>query len=239
MRRILIGLAGLAGAFVVGIALFNFLLMPRLVQHNVTVRVPRLVGLEVHAAERLCRQAGLQMSEEDRRHSEGVPRGQVLTQAPEAATPVKRGRTVRVLVSLGPEAVTVPDVRGMTLRQATLQLENAKLYVRRVARVYAGASGQVVRTTRPHPSAEAALGDSVDLLVAVGEEREPYLMPSLVGRGLGDVRALVESRGFRVGRVTYRNAHGVAPQTVLQQFPERGALILRGESVDLVAAASD
>jgi hypothetical protein len=35
----------LAGAFAVGILVFNFVLMPRLVQHDVTVQVPQVVGL--------------------------------------------------------------------------------------------------------------------------------------------------------------------------------------------------
>lgn len=239
MRKVLVALVGLVGSFAVGIALFNYVLMPRLVQHDITVRVPRVAGLEVRAAERLCRQVGLQLYEEDRRHSEGVPRGRVLSQAPAADTAVKRGRSVRVMVSLGPQAVTVPDVRGMTLRQATLQLENAKLCLGRVAKVYAGTSGQVVRATRPHAGVEAAVGDSVQVLVMVGEGEQPYLMPGLVGRDLAEVRALIEARGFRVGRVTYRNARGSYPGTVLQQYPEGGALILRGGSIDLVAATPD
>jgi serine/threonine-protein kinase len=238
VRRFLTIALGLLATFLAGILLFNFVIMPRLVQHNVTVRVPHVVGMTRVEAQRACAQVGLQLAEEDRRHSDGVPPDRVLNQSPRAETLVKRGRTVRVLVSLGPQAVTVPDVRGQTLRQATLQLENAKLAMGDVARIHAGGS-QLVRATRPHAGSATAVGDSVDVLVATGEIGESFLMPDLVGHDLADVRRLLEARGFRIGRLTARNAPEAYPGTVLQQYPLGGSLIRRGDAVDLVAATPD
>jgi serine/threonine-protein kinase len=239
VRAVLLILGGLLGAFVLGVALFNFVIMPRLVQHNVTVRVPRLVGIELAEAQDRCDQLGLNLQIEDRRYSEGVAPDQVLNQAPGAGMSVKRGRTVRVHVSLGAQLVTVPDVRGMTLRQASLQLDNANLDLGRISRIYVGEGGQVVQATRPRSGSGTVAGKPVDLLVAVGEGAEPFLMPNLVGRALEEVRELIETRGFRIGRVTYRSKKGVYPGTVLEHYPAGGSLILRGESIDLVAATPD
>jgi serine/threonine-protein kinase len=229
----------LAGAFAVGILVFNFVLMPRLVQHDVTVQVPQVVGLGIDAARRVCAQAGLQCVEEDRRHSDDLPPDHVVSQAPAAATAVKRGRSVRVVVSLGQQQVVVPDLRGMTLRQASLQLANAHLVLGDVARIHAGAEGTTVRATVPPAGAQTALGDSIDVLVAVAETGEPYVMPSFVGQDANEVRSFVEARGFRIGRLTYRAARGVYPGTVLEQYPLRGSLIRRGEAIDLVVANPD
>jgi serine/threonine-protein kinase len=240
VRIAVLGLLGFAGAFALGVLLFQFVLMPRVVQHGVMVEVPEVTGLSIAEARRRCVKAGLQFAEEARRHSDAVPPGSVLAQTPAAHRPVKRGRTVRVVVGLGHARVTVPDVRGMTLRQATLQLENARLEVGGRARVQGtGAAGPVVLATRPGAGAEAALGDSIDLLVAAGDAGEPYLMPALLGQDLGEVRAFVEASGFRVGRVSYRSRRDVYPGTVLEQYPERGARIRRGEAIDLVVATPD
>lgn len=239
MRTVLLVIGGLLGAFVLGVALFNFVIMPRLVQHNVTVRVPRLVGLGLAEAESRCGRVGLKLHVEDRRFSEGVAPDQVLSQDPGAGMSVKRGRTVRVHVSLGAQLVTVPDIRGMTLRQASLQLDNASLNVGRISRIYVGEGGQVVQATRPRSGTASVAGNPVDLLVAVGEGAEPFLMPNLVGRALEEVRDLIETRGFRIGRVTYQSKKGVYPGTVLEHYPAGGSLILRGESIDLVAATPD
>jgi serine/threonine-protein kinase len=239
MRSVLFVLLGIAGAFVLGVLIFNFVVMPRLVQHEVTVRVPEIVGLDVSEARQRCLQIGLDLDIRDRLYSEGVPSDRVLSQSPEAGTEVKRGRRLNVKVSMGTEQVRVPDVRGMTLRQASLQLDNVGLGVGRVSRVYEGHGGQIVQATRPRSGTLAASGQRVDVLVAVGGSEEPFLMPNLVGRSLEDVRALVEERGFRVGRVTYRSHRGVYPGTVLEHHPTPGSLIQRGEMIELVASTPE
>ena len=169
MRNVLWVLVGLFVAFVLGVALFNFVIMPRFVQTNVEVVVPRLIGLEVAQGERLCHRRGLKLQVDDRRFSEGVPVDRVLSQTPTSDSRVKRGRTIRVHISLGTQMVTVPDIRGMTLRQARLQLDNANLVLGRVSRIYVGETGQEVRATRPRSGTETAVGNAIDVLVAVGE----------------------------------------------------------------------
>jgi eukaryotic-like serine/threonine-protein kinase len=232
-------LFGVAVAAVVALLVANSFIMPRIVEHNEARQVPNVVGQPVEVARRACVDAGLQLVEDGRSHSVELPPGHVVSQVPAAGTAVRPGRSVRVTVSLGRESVSVPELRGSTLRQARLQLANAQLTVGDVCRLDGPPPGEIVRATSPPAGSEAARGDSVDLLVTTGVENEPYLMPALVGQEQSAVRALVESRGFRIGRVTTRTAHGVFPGTVLEQYPPRGAWIRQGESVDLVVADSD
>ena len=244
MRSFLVIVAGLIAAFLVGLLVFNSLVMPRFVQQGETVDVPALVGLGLEEAQASCVRAGLHLRVEDKRHAAGVPEDQVLAQFPESGASVKPGRTVRVHVSLGAEAVDLPDVRGLSLRQATLQLENANLAVGRIARVYEGhdgtsANGPVVQAMRPRPGEAVPRGGKVDLVVAEGGSPEPYLMPDLTGRSLEEVRQRIEEQGFRVGRITYRRKAGTYPGTVLEHMPPAGALVLRGESIELVASTPD
>ena len=243
MRRVLVLLAALAGAFVVGVLVFNRILMPRFVQHGAVVTVPELVGLGLEEARAVCTGLGLQLREEDRRHAAGVPNDQVLSQIPNAGGVVKPGRVVRVHLSLGTEEVSIPDVRGLTLRQATLQLENAHLSVGRISKVYArqdaDAEGQVVQAMRPRPGEPVTSGGKVDLVVAASSQPEPFLVPDFGGRSLEEARKQIEAQGFRVGRITYRSKAGSYPGTVLEHFPAAGALILRGETIDLVASTPD
>ena len=239
MRRWLGIVAGLAGVGLVGVVLVNFVVMPSLVRHDAAVRVPEVVGMDVAAARCACDAVGLLLLEDGKRHGQGVLPGQVLSQTPAAGSAVKPGRSVRVLVSLGTEVVAMPDVRGLTLRQATLQIENAQLLLGDVARIRDGDGGEIVRATRPAPGVAIARGDSVTVLLEIGAVSETFLMPNLIGQDVGDARALIESRGFRVGRVAYRAASGVYPGTVLEQYPDSGALVRGGDSIDLVAATPD
>jgi serine/threonine-protein kinase len=231
-------LAAVLAAFGLGAALFNFVLMPRLVRHGATVKVPAVERLSLAEAQQACARLSLQIIEDDRRHSSDLPPGHVVTQVPSAGTAVKPGRTVRVTVSLGQAHVVVPELRGMSERQAALALENAQLVLGRTATVRSGTAGRSVRATRPPAGAEAGVGDSVAVLVATGDAVESYLMPGLDGQDVEDVRALLDSRGFRLGRVSYR-ASAADPGTVLEHQPERGALVQRGDAIDLVVAAPE
>lgn len=239
MRGILSVAVLLGSVLLLGVLLVNFVVMPNLVRHDAAARVPAVVGMDVAAARRACDAAGLQLVEEGKRHGDGVLPGLVLSQTPAPGSEVKPGRSVRVMVSLGTEVVSMPDVRGLTLRQATLQIENAQLLLGDIARVHDGTGGETVRATRPAPGVAIARGDSVTLLLEVGAASEAFLMPNLIGQDIGDARALIESRGFRVGRVTYRAASGVYPGTVLEQYPDSGALVHGGDAIDLVAATPD
>jgi serine/threonine-protein kinase len=239
VRGVLAVLAGIAAGVLLGGWLANAVVMPRLVQHGVTVPVPSIVGMPLAEARATCAQAQLALVEEGRTHSDGLPPGSVVSQTPAPRTAVKRGRGVRVTTSLGQERVTVPNLRGMTLRQATLQLANAQLVLGHISRVRSGAAGDVVRATAPHSGAETARGDSIDVLVTLGAPSGPWLVPSLVGQEAADVRALVEARGFTIGRLSSRYAPGVFPGTVLEQYPPRGAWIRRGETIDLVVANAE
>ena len=238
MRQLVVAVVAILAAFGLGAALVNYVLMPRLVRHGATVPVPAVEGLAFAAAREACARVQLQLVEDDRRHSGDLPAGHVVAQLPPAGTAVKPGRTVRVTVSLGQEHVIVPDLRGMSERQAALALENAQLVFGRTAIVHTGSTGRVVRASRPPAGAEAGVGDSVTVLVATGNAVENYLTPDFVGQDIDDVRALLDSRGFRVGRVSYRGS-GADPGTVLEQHPQRGALVQRGDAFDLVVAAPE
>jgi serine/threonine-protein kinase len=236
MRQIVVVVLAVAAAFGLGAVLFNYVLMPRLVRHGSTVPVPAVTGLSLADAQRACGRVALQLVEDDRAHSPELPAGHVVSQLPAAGTPVKPGRTVRVTVSLGQQHVVVPDLRGMSERQAALALHNAQLVLGRAAIVHTGSAGRTVRATRPPAGSQAGVGDSVTVLVATGEAVDRYWTPDLVGQDIEAVRALLESRGFRVGRVSYRS-DSADPGTVLEHVPPRGAMVHRGDAFDLVVAA--
>jgi len=239
LRDLAFGIIGAAAAGVLVVLIANAVLLPRFVRHADTARVPNLLGQSVSEARRACTDAGLQIFEEARVHSVELPPGHVVAQVPRAGTAVRPGRSVRVTLSLGRESVVVPNLRGLTLRQARLQLVNAQLAVGTVSRLDAPPPGEIVRASSPHAGTEAARGDSIDLLVTTGIAKDPFLVPGLVGQEFTQVQALVESRGFRIGRVTRRPALGVYPGTVLEQYPPRGSWIRPGEALDLVVADSE
>ncbi|MFL6135585.1 MAG: Stk1 family PASTA domain-containing Ser/Thr kinase [Nocardioidaceae bacterium] len=92
------------------------------------VKVVDLIGKDADLATRTLRKAGLE-AEVSRANSDSVPEGDVMSQTPNSGTLVK-GDKVRLVVSKGPVLVDVPDVRRMSVDDATNALQEAGFQVR-------------------------------------------------------------------------------------------------------------
>lgn len=221
-------------------ALVAYLAFSQFVRRGVTP-TPELFGASEEDAAAYLTDAGLRIawSEEDNRYDERVPEGHVLLQKPGAGTLVKRGSSVLVILSRGPQLLEVPDVTGNALQAAQVTLTAAGLGVGRTFNVYTarGAGGAVVAQS-PESGERVERSATVDLFLAGENAGQTFVMPDLVNRGYAEVRRFFETRGFRIGRVSYESYEGVAPGTVLSQFPQAGYPLRRGEVIALVVVAS-
>jgi serine/threonine-protein kinase len=221
----------LAGtAFATGLALFNGLVMPRLIHGRGDVRVPDLASQSVEQAEQSLRQLGLKLSRSGERFDPAVPRGLVLQQDPPAQSAVRAGRRVVVVVSLGEEFSSVPQLFGISLRGARILIERTGLAVGGVTRAPSEDVGEglVVATDPPAESVlprEAPVG----LLVSTGSAAESFVMPELLGRDLPAARRQLEAVGFRVLSPEGTSARGM----IIVQQPAPGSRVDRGTVVTL------
>ena len=203
---------------------------------------PELFGLGEEEAEALLADQGLSLawSDEGERYDEQVPAGHVLIQKPRAGTLVKRGVAVTVIMSRGPQRIEVPAVIGNALQAAQVNLAAAGLTVGRTINVYSreGAPGIVV-AQQPAGGSRVERDAAVDLFLAMENPSETYLMPDLVYHDYEDVRRYFEQRGFRLGRVSYETYDGVAPGTVLRQYPLAGHPLHRGDVIALGVVAPE
>jgi serine/threonine-protein kinase len=91
--------------------------------------------------------------------SDTVPEGQVISTTPGAGSSVGRDGTVTLVVSAGPDMVTVPDLLGSNVAGATRSLAESGL---KVANVFGFANGRVFFTS-PSPGSRVHRGSSVNL----------------------------------------------------------------------------
>jgi len=75
------------------------------------VTTPQMVGLALQDAQALARRNHLGVQVVQQNHSGTVPAGGVVSQDPPAGQAVKVNRVISLTTSLGPEMVSVPDVR--------------------------------------------------------------------------------------------------------------------------------
>jgi serine/threonine-protein kinase len=106
--------------------------------------------------------AGLRVDATKQEFSTDVPKGSVISQSPSTGT-LFRGEQVTLVVSKGPEMVSVPNVQGKQLRQARRSLEDAGFQVR--VESFMGGLFGTVRSQSPAGDAKAPKGSTVTLVV--------------------------------------------------------------------------
>ncbi|MCK4235696.1 MAG: PASTA domain-containing protein [Candidatus Krumholzibacteria bacterium] len=229
--------AVIVGAFLLGILIFNKLIIPGLVGRGDVVIVPDLKGMSVKIAEEKCRDSGLVVTVVGNRNSTEVPEGYVIEQDPGPADGLKKGRAIRLVVSAGCRMEVIPELRNRSLRQAELLLESSGLKRGRVVRVFSHEEGQnCVFSTSPPVGSTVPRASRVDILLSMRGEPRKYLMPDLIGMDLPFVKAGLDKIGFSITRVVSRRVADKFPNTILSQSPESGSCIKEGGTIELVVS---
>jgi eukaryotic-like serine/threonine-protein kinase len=207
-----------------------------------TVDVPRVVGLDVADAFERVQAAGLRA-----RSVEVFARqakGRVIRQRPPAGAEARRGATVVLSVSKGPQLVAIPPVIGQTETAATAALRRVGLRVN-IARVRRPESppGTVI-AQHPQGGARAPKGSTVRLNVATtpsaggSTQTVPTTgeatVPNVVGSRDTDASARLQAAGFRVSSTPISSTR--PPGTVLTQSPASGTVATRGSTVRITVS---
>jgi beta-lactam-binding protein with PASTA domain len=236
----LIYTVAIAGIFILGMAVFNLVILPVLTGRGDIVIVPELEGIPLEAAEEACRESGLNLMVTGERFSDSSPAGYVLEQDPSPGEGLKGRRTVKVVTSSGMQMEEVPDLEGRSLREAELDLEGARLRRGSIARVFTADEGpNRIAASSPQGGSLAPAGSQVDLLLYMTGEPSVFLMPDLTGKDLLFVRERLERGGFHVTRVVSRRDGSRFPGTILSQNPPAGYSIKEGGTIELVVSTVD
>ena len=189
------------------------------------VVVPNLKGKSSVEAIHLLNDAGLQLKiYPQKRYSDEVPADKILAQKPEAKQKIKRGRSIEVYMSLGPEKAIVPDLFGQTTRVANMTLGQRGLHQGKVLYVAKpGAEPDQVLAQYPAAGTELVGMRTVDMVVNTATENARiFVMPDLIGKPVTDVTTALEDAGLRVGVSQPVDYPGVASGTVVKQNPPAG-----------------
>jgi serine/threonine-protein kinase len=221
----------LAGALVLTYFLFAALAM-RLALKTRDVVVPTLGGKTVNEASSILNESGLNLKVEDARRVDAtIPAGHVISQDPQPGVRTRRERSVKVWVSAGPRANTVPALLGESERTAQLRVQQDGLELASMAEIRSTdyPAGAVV-AQNPAPKSS---GGTVALLVNRGERGATYVMPDLIGVNGDRAADLLRTRGFRISLVGDHPYPGVPAGIVLRQNPQGGFQVAPGDPISL------
>lgn len=203
-----------------------------------SVAVPDLVGKTMTEAIRLSHDVGLRVEEQATRarYDDQIPGNRVLMQQPETGSLAKPAQVIRVVLSLGPRELRVPDLTGLPPRAAASRLTQAALQLGPVSWYRDAQARTGIVAQEPEAETPAPKNAAVEVLTNRGLPETRFVMPDLIGRDAERMRQRLETFGFRVGSARYEAYEGVPPNTVLKQFPPAGHPISSREVVSLTVS---
>jgi serine/threonine-protein kinase len=196
------------------------------------VQVPDLSNLTISDATAASASLGLTLKVDDsRRPDPNIAAGRILAQDPAQGPSLRRQRAVRVWLSAGARASTIPSLTGESERSAEMRISRDGLELTGVSEIRSESyAPDVVIAQDPDPKTAHA---SVSLLVNRADLGMTYVMPDLIGAAGDRAAAILRSHGFRAAVVSSTPYAGVPPGVVLRQSPQAGFQIAPGEAVSL------
>lgn len=202
----------------IAVILISAALTLRIALHGHELSVPNFSGMTVAEASDAALRSGLDLTIENKFYSTTVPAGRMLSQAPAAGSRVRRGWQVRVTESLGPQQVTIPDVAGEPLRQASMDIRRMSLDLGTMAHIDAPGAPDIVLAQTPPPNAGVDQ-PRVSLLLSstANGASSAFVLPSFVGLSYSAANHAAAALGLRVWYIADTPAPVIPkpPQTVV------------------------
>src|ERR1700675_1351359 len=200
------------------------------------VTVPNVEGLTQAAATTTITGAKLTVGTVTQQSSNTVATGNVIGQDPASGSSGAQGSPVNLVISSGPQMVTVPNVEGLTQDAATTAITAAKLAVGTVTQQTSNtvATGKVI--SQDPPSGNSVAQDSpVNLMISSGPQM--VTVPNVEGLSRDAATTAITAAKLTVGTVTQQTRNTVAAGNVIFQDPASGNSVAQGSQVDLVISS--
>ena len=203
-----------------------------------TVAMPSVTDLTLTAATAEIKKAGLEVGTITLKDST-MPANRVLSTNPAAGLPVARGTKINLTVSNGSGAakVSVPNVQGLSLTEATTKLQDAGFTIR-VATSPSNPQNlppNTVVAQDPLAGTKSSKGTTITLTVT--GQPTTVAVPSVVGASVADASGLIGQAGLSVGSTSTACSNNYAKGLVTASSPSGGSQVGPGSAVNLTVSS--
>jgi eukaryotic-like serine/threonine-protein kinase len=188
-------------------------------QHSSSMSVPDFTGLSLEEVDIIARSKILRIEVADSSFSEEIPKGTVIRQNPIPGSMVKEGRRIYLTMNaMNPEMVVMPNVTGVSLRQAKAILETYGLYVGTISYKPNIAVNNVleqrVNKSLVTPGELVNKGSFIDLVLGMGLSMEKTPVPDLTGMNFVMAKNILIDRYLNFGAIIYDNSVMTAQDSI-------------------------
>ena len=231
-RAIIIGIAAAAI-----LALFGILYVSGIIGGGgKEVTVPDVKGMSYSEAKEVLEAKGLKIEKADEPiASQKIEKGKIVSQTPSKNSNVKKGRTVRVILSAGNTELKVPDLKGLSYKEAKTLLSEMGLQISKGDEVDSDSVAEGLIASQ-YPSAKTKVDKGDIITVNISKGKKDAVIPKLVGTTFtseSDVSDILSKYGYKLGKVSYEESYET-PGTIIKQSPDAGTTAEKKTSVDIV-----
>ncbi|MBN1185423.1 MAG: PASTA domain-containing protein [Bacteroidales bacterium] len=218
--------------------------------HGQAYSVPNFQGLTMAEAQDLAKGLKLRLEVSDSVYLKDYKRGTVIDQNPAPDFKVKKRRRVFLTMNaLNPEKIAMPNLIGLSLRQAQAILDNKGLIIGDLSYVPDIADNNVLKQqyegSNIRPGDTLLKGSKIDLVLGKGLSNRSTYTPDLIGMRLEEARKHIAAASLNLGSVLYDESIITFTDSInayiYKQAPNPGsqARIRLGSSVDIFLTIDD
>jgi beta-lactam-binding protein with PASTA domain len=200
--------------------------------HGQAISVPDLSGLTVDEVADVAASRDLTYEIIDSVFSTELPRGTVVKQNPRPNSKVKKNRNIFLTMNaVNPEMVSMPQLVGISIRQARLAIENAGLQLGKISYKPEYAINNVLQQNLNDSvikeGSEINKGSTIDLVLGMGLSGETTKVPDMIGLNFELAKEKIADNYLNIGAITYDGTildmEDSAASFVWRQYPEYSA----------------
>ncbi len=197
--------------------------------------VPKLIDMKVDQAKALLEERGLKLEVEKREYSDVYEKDKIMKQNPSPGTRLEKGKTVKVVVSLGERPIEVPDLTGKSELEAGQILGELGLKIGEVKNEFSDKVPEgVIMSQDPPAGTQVKRGSRVNIVISQGVE--VVVVPDVTGLSVDRAKELLKKAGLNA-EVTEEESETVEKGKVIRQSPSPGDSIAKGDKVLLVVSS--
>lgn len=157
-------------------------------------------------------------------YPKGQQPGSIYQQDPLPGSKIKKGRNVyAIIVAVTPEKTIIPNLKGISLREAIGRLESSGLEVDYLDYVnYSYKNNVIEQYYQGHPietGTELVKGSKIMLQVGIGDDKSNVKVPNLIGKTALEAKRLLNLAGLNLGKVEYEDTDSLQYMCVRRMTP--------------------
>lgn len=229
------GLVVLVGLVLVLYLLVDRVALPSYTRQDTSVTVPSVLNQPFEQAQLELEERDLTVERVVQRYNANFPRDVVIDQNPPPNAQVKPGRHVYITVNSGElNRVLVPDLQGLSLREAVNRLRSGGLQVSETLPDSIPApNANTVTRQDPPPGDSLTEGSSVMLWYSTGLGQEYVTIPEVTGLSVSEAGQELRESNLRFVVIGGEDGEDASEVTVQRQSREPGTRVREGFEIRL------